>query len=145
MPTIGDRIKEVREKRQKTQEWLAKETGISKGFLSEIENNKGTGNIGSDFVIRISNTLGVSLDYLMRGAITQQDLVREPVTIPRTLSEAAEQLALSYAETLTVLEAHQAVVARRSARSLREPTVEEWKALWKTIRQVYSDAPEAKD
>lgn len=145
MPTIGDRIKEVREKRQRTQEWLAKETGISKGFLSEIENNKGTGNIGADYVIRISNVLGVSLDYLLRGEVAQQDIAREPVTIPRSLSEAAQQLSLSYAETLTLLEAHQAVVARRSARSLREPTVDEWKALWKAIRQVYSDAPEAED
>ena len=44
-----------------------------------------------------------------------------------------------------LLEAHQAVVARRSAQSLREPSVDEWKALWKAIRQVYSDAPEAED
>src|SRR5687768_7908564 len=79
VPTIGDRIKEVREKRERTQEWLAKETGISKGFLSEIENNKGTGNIGADYVIRISNALGVSLDYLLRGEVAQQDVAREPV------------------------------------------------------------------
>src|SRR5262245_18843319 len=81
VPTIGDRIKEVREKRQRTQKWLAKETGISKGFLSEVENNKGTGNIGADYVIRISNALGVSLDYLLRGEVAQQDIARQPVTI----------------------------------------------------------------
>lgn len=145
MPTIGDRIKEVREKRRQTQEWLSKETGISKGFLSEIENNKGSGNIGAEYVIRISNALGVSLDYLLRGEVAQQDRAREPVTIPRSLSETAQQLGLTYAETLTLLEAHHAVVARRSTRSLREPTVDEWKALWKAIRQVYSDAGEAED
>jgi transcriptional regulator with XRE-family HTH domain len=145
VPTIGDRIKEVREKRQRTQEWLAKETGISKGFLSEIENNKGSGNIGAEYVIRISNALGVSLEYLLRGEVAQEDRAREPVTIPRSLSDAAQQLGLSYAETLTLLDAHQAVIARRSARSLREPTIDEWKALWKAIRQVYSDAAEAKD
>lgn len=145
MPTIGDRVKEVRELRRWTQERLAKETGISKGFLSEVENNRGTGNIGADYVLRIANALGVSLDYLLRGEVGPQDRERQPVTIPRSLSEAAQQLGLSYSETLTLLEAHQAVIARRSAISLREPTVEEWKALWKAIRQVYSDVPEAKD
>ena len=145
MPTIGDRIKEVREVRGWTQERLAKETGISKGFLSEIENNKGTGNMGADYVLRIANALGVSLDYLMKGEDGREERERAPVQIPRSLSEAAQQLALSYAETLSLLDAHQAVIARRAARSLREPTVDEWKALWKAIRQVYSDGPEAKD
>jgi transcriptional regulator with XRE-family HTH domain len=145
VPTIGDRIKEVREKQGRTQDWLAGETKISKGFLSEIENNKGTGNIGAEYVIRISNALGVSLDYLLRGEVAQQDRAREPVTIPRSLSEAAQQLGLAYAETLTLLEAHHAVVARRSARALREPSVDEWKALWKAIKKAYSGAGETED
>lgn len=145
MPTIGDRIKEIREKQGRTQDWLATESKISKGFLSEIENNKGTGNIGAEYVVRISNVLGVSLDYLLRGEVAEQDRARAPVTIPRSLSEAAQQLGLAYAETLALLEAHQAVVARRSARTLREPTIDEWKALWKAIKKVYSSAPEAED
>jgi transcriptional regulator with XRE-family HTH domain len=143
--TIGDRIKEVRDQRRWTQEKLAKETGISKGFLSEVENNKGTGNIGADYVLRIANALGVSLDYLLRGEVGEQERAREPVTIPRSLSEAAQQLGLTYAETLTLLDAHQAVIARRSATSVREPNVDEWKALWKTITQVYADGDQAED
>lgn len=144
MPTIGDRIKEVREQRRWTQDKLAKETKISKGFLSEVENNKGTGNIGADYVLRIANALGVSLDYLLRGEVGEQERAREPVTIPRSLSEAAQQLGLAYAETLTLLEAHQAVIARRRATSIREPKVDEWKALWRMITQVYSDGDETK-
>lgn len=144
MPTIGDRIKEVREQRHWTQDKLAKETKISKGFLSEVENNKGTGNIGADYVLRIANALGVSLDYLLRGEVGEQERAREPVTIPRSLSEAAQQLGLAYAETLTLLEAHQAVIARRRATSIREPNVDEWKALWRMITQVYSDGDETK-
>jgi transcriptional regulator with XRE-family HTH domain len=145
VPTIGDRIKEAREERGWTQERLAKETGISKGFLSETENNKGTGNIGADYVLRIANVLGVSLDYLMKGEVGQQERERAPVQIPRSLSDAAQQLGLSYSETLSLLDAHLAVIARRAARSLREPTPEEWKALWKAIKQVYSDGSEAKE
>ena len=143
MATIGDRIKEVREQRRWTQDRLAKETRISKGFLSEVENNKGTGNIGADYVLRIANALGVSLDYLLRGEVGDQERARQPVTIPRSLSEAAQQLRLTYAETLTVLDAHQAVIARRSATSIREPNVDEWKALWKMITQVYAHGDES--
>lgn len=145
MATIGDRIKEVRERRRWTQDKLAKETRISKGFLSEVENNKGTGNIGAEYVLRIANALGVSLDYLLRGEVGEEERARQPVTIPRSLSEAAQQLGLTYAQTLTLLDAHQAVIARRSATSVREPNVEEWKALWKTITQVYADGDEAED
>ena len=145
MPTIGDRIKEVREARGWTQERLAHETKISKGFLSEVENNKGTGNIGAEYVLRIANTLGVSLDYLMKGEEGQQERERAPVQIPRSLSEAAQQLGLSYAETLSLLDAHQAVIARRAAKSLREPSIDEWKSLWTAIRQVYLDGSEVKD
>ena len=51
----------------------------------------------------------------------------------------AEQLELSYSETLTLLEAHEAVVARRAAKLLREPTVDEWRRFYNAIKEVYSD------
>lgn len=142
VPTIGDRIKEARDLRHWTQERLAQETKISKGFLSEVENNKGS--IGADYVLRIANALGVSLDYVLRGEVGREEKEREPVKIPRNLSVAAQQLKLSYEETLTLLEAHQAVIARRSAASLREPTVEEWENLHTAIKQVYPDASKTK-
>jgi transcriptional regulator with XRE-family HTH domain len=40
MPSIGDRIREIRETRKLTQEQLAEKALVSKGFLSEIENGK---------------------------------------------------------------------------------------------------------
>ena len=36
MPTVGDRIKEIREHRRLTQDRLAEMSNISKGFLSEM-------------------------------------------------------------------------------------------------------------
>jgi len=143
VPTIGDRIKEVRERRNWTQERLALETKISKGFLSEVENNKR--NISTDYVLRIAGVLGASLDYLLRGETGREEREREPVTIPRTLSEAAEQLGLSYSETMTLLDAHQAVVARRAAQATRERSVEEWKRLYAAITKVYSDGIEPEE
>lgn len=143
MATIGDRIKKAREHRTWTQDRLAQETKISKGFLSDVENNKGS--IGADYVLRIANALGVSLDYLMRGEVGREEREREPVTIPRALSEAAQQLGLGFGDTLSLLEAHQAVIARRAAQSLREPTVEDWIKLHHAIAQAYSDGPKTKD
>ena len=52
MPTVGDRIREVREHRRLTQDRLAEVTDISKGFLSDVENNKR--NVSSEYLLRIA-------------------------------------------------------------------------------------------
>jgi transcriptional regulator with XRE-family HTH domain len=133
----GDRVKAARERKTWTQEQLAAAAGISKGFLSDIENDKR--NISSESALKIADALGISLDYLLRGEEGQRERDREPVKIPPELSQVAEEDGLSYRETLTLLEAHEAVVARRSAKSLQPPTVEEWRKLYHAIRDVYPD------
>ena len=40
MATTGDRIRGIRDERGLTQDRLAELAGISKGFLSDVENNK---------------------------------------------------------------------------------------------------------
>ncbi|MCA1617790.1 MAG: helix-turn-helix domain-containing protein [Acidobacteria bacterium] len=142
MPTIGDRIKEIREDFGWTQEKLAEEAGLSKGFLSDVENNKR--DISSTNVLKIANALGASLEYLMRGEEKKQE-TREPIQIPVALSKAAEDLDLSYSETLTLRDTYNSIIARRSSKSLKPPTVEEWKHLYKVIKKaVPPDADEAK-
>ena len=137
MPQSGDRIKAVRGKRNWTQEQLAEAAGISKGFLSDIENDKR--NISSESALKIADALGISLDYLLRGETGQREIQRRPVTIPAELSTLAEELELSYSETLTLLEAHEAVVARRAAKLVRPPTVDEWRKFYEAIKDVYPD------
>lgn len=134
MPTTGDRIREIREKRKMTQDQLAEAAEISKGFLSDVENNKR--NISSQGLLRIANSLGASVEYLLRGE-TKESAVQEPVVIPPELSHAAEELHLSYAKTLELLDAHRSVVARRSNKSLRNFTVEDWKKLHGAIKKVF--------
>src|SRR5439155_16679188 len=104
MPTPGDRIREAREEKSWTQEQLADKAGISKGFLSDVENNNR--NLSAENALKLADALGVSLDYLMRGQQGKEEAAREPVRIPSELSRAAQQLGLSYSETLTLLEAH---------------------------------------
>jgi transcriptional regulator with XRE-family HTH domain len=136
MPTVGDRIREVREHRRLTQDRLAEVTDISKGFLSDVENNKR--NVSSEYLLRIANALGASVDYLLKGESSSAEANSQaPVVIPQALSEAAHQLNLSYSETIELLNAHHSVVARRSNKEIKEFTIEDWKALHAALRKVF--------
>src|SRR5260370_8595281 len=138
MATVGERIKQVREARGWTQEKLAEAAQMSKGFLSEIE-NKGK-NIGLDILVRIATALGASVEYLATGAGTQP-AEREPIVIPHELSQAAEELHISYQETMDLLQAYNSVVARRTNQFKRQFTSENSKdlhpAIKKVIKKVY--------
>jgi transcriptional regulator with XRE-family HTH domain len=135
MAKTGDRIRYVREKKKKTQDQLAEAARISKGFLSDVENNKR--DIGSQALLRIANALGASVDYLLQGESKEFVTERAPVVIPPALSRAAEELKLSYAETLELLNAHDSVVARRSLRSQKEFSTDDWKHLYKAVKKVF--------
>lgn len=135
MATTGDRIRQVRENMRLTQDDLATKSGLSKGFISDVENDKR--GISSDNLLKIANALGASLDYLARGETTST-VVRESVVIPYELSAAAEQLQLSYAQTLELLDAYNSVVARRSNVSSKPFDVEQWKQFHSAIQKVFN-------
>lgn len=134
MATTGDRIREIREAKKMTQDQLAEAAGISKGFLSDVENNNK--NISSQALLRIANVFGASVDYLLRGEV-QEFVDNKPIIIPPELSKAAEELELTYSQTLELLTAYNSVVARRSAKSQRNFSVEDWKNLYKAIKEVF--------
>lgn len=139
MPALGDRIREAREAKGWTQEQLADKAQISKGFLSDVENNKR--NVSAENALRIADALGMSLDYLMRGEeVKRQEPERTPISIPPELSQAAQELHLSYSETLMLLDAHEAVVGRRSKKFTKHRTVEDWKKLHEAIKGAYESA-----
>jgi transcriptional regulator with XRE-family HTH domain len=136
MPSVGDRIREIREAKKLTQDQLAEKAAMSKGFLSEIENGKR--NVSSEYLLRIANVLSASVDYLLRGTTEVPGAGnREPIVIPSELSDAAEKLNLSYAQTVELLEAHRSVIAKRSMRQSKPFTTEDWIALHKAIKQVF--------
>lgn len=62
---LGAKIQELRAKKDKTLDWLALETGFTKGYLSRIENGKKTPPIGS--LARIAKALEVELTALLRA------------------------------------------------------------------------------
>ncbi len=134
MATPGDRIREIREDQRMTQDKLASRSGLSKGFLSDVENNKR--NISSHNLLKIANVLGASVDYLLRGD-SGEAVAAQPVVIPPDLSQAAEELDLTYAQTLDLLEAHRSVIARRSNKGLRKFSVDDWKRLHKAVTDIF--------
>ena len=135
MPSIGDRIREIREARTLTQDQLADRSGVSKGFLSDIENNKR--NPSAEYVLKIANALGASIDYLLRGEESSLPSSRGPVTIPPELAEAAVRLNLKYAQTVELLEAHKSIIARRSNKEIKRFEVDDWIALHRAIKTVF--------
>jgi transcriptional regulator with XRE-family HTH domain len=134
MPTTGDRIRAIRDNRGLNQDQLAEKAEISKGFLSDVENNKR--NISSEYLLKIANVLGASVDYLLRGE-AKETTKMEPVVIPPELSQAAEELGLSYTEALQVLDAHNSIIARRSSKDIRRFTATDWKEFYRAIKRVF--------
>jgi transcriptional regulator with XRE-family HTH domain len=137
MAGVGDRIRETREHRGINQDRLAEKANISKGFLSDIENGKR--NPSSDNLLRIANVLGASLDYLMKGETQEEQRATRPVQIPPELSTAAQQLNLSFSQTIALLDAHRSVIARRSTRKTKNFEVGDWIALHNAIRGVFGE------
>jgi transcriptional regulator with XRE-family HTH domain len=133
VPTAGDRIRELRDKRKMTQDQLATAADMSKSFLSDVENNNR--NVSSQTLLRIATVLETSVDYLLSGATAE--IVRKPVVIPPNLSQAAAELNLSYTRTLELLDAHDSVFARRSNKSRTEFNVDEWKKLYQALKKVF--------
>lgn len=62
---IGERIRKLRKERGWTLDQLAQKAGVTKGFLSRVENQK-TG-IGAVVLFRIARALDVSTDRLLEG------------------------------------------------------------------------------
>lgn len=134
MDDVGKRIREVRKSRGMTQDQLAAATGLSKSFISEVEND--SRNASSKNLLNIANALGASVEYLLRGVSPAAPQPETAVTIPPQLAEAARRLNLSFAETVDLLQTQQSVVARRGA-APKELTVKDWVDLYRTIKKVF--------
>lgn len=130
--SLGRRIKEIRQSLGWTQDKLAQESGISKSFLSEIENDKA--NVSGENLLKLSNALNASLDYLMKGSSSESDTQKKPVEIPPELSDASEEMGLTYKATLSLLSSHQALIARRSNREIPVMTKHKWKGFYQKLK-----------
>ena len=118
MPSVGERIRKRRNELGWTQDLLAKKAGVSKSFLSDLENGKR--NVGADTLYDIARALSLSLDYLMTGKEGETEPPSE-VQIPAALAAFAARAGISFRQALTLLEMQQQIVAHRSSTKKDKP------------------------
>ena len=61
----GARIRQLRKRRELTQEQLAEKLNVSGTYIVKIESNQRTGSV--EFAVELANCFGISLDYLLLG------------------------------------------------------------------------------
>lgn len=100
MSTLGARIKARRKELGYTQDTMASRTGLSKGFLSDLENDKR--GVGAESLVAIGHVLGLSLDRLMTGTGVEKYLDGE-LDLPASLAKYAVHAGLSFRDVLLLL------------------------------------------
>lgn len=73
LKALGERIRETRKEKGLTQLELAEKVKISPTYMSEIE--LGKSNFGVETLIRISEELQVSTDWLIRAAVPEVNAI----------------------------------------------------------------------
>jgi len=131
MQTVGERIKKRRTELGWTQDVLAEKAGISKSFLSDLENGKRS--VGADKLLDIGKVLSLSLDYLMAGQEPQMDATE--VQIPSSLASFAAKAGLSFRQALTLLEMQQQIVAHRSATRKGGLDKVDWQKFYEAVKE----------
>ena len=134
MDSIGSRIKYLREAKNWTQERLAHEGGVSKSFISEVENDRR--NPSAEKLLDIATVLGASLDFIMTGKTEGMSEHDTPptVSIPRELAAAAEEKGWPYRHVVALLNAWSSLVARRNAEARPEMTKKSWIDFYERVR-----------
>lgn len=125
---VGRRIRVLRKARDLPIQQLADLAGISPGYLSDVE--RGSSAPSAEKLARIAAELGVSTDYLLTGATTSS----APVQVPQGLAAAADQLNLTYTQTMRLLAGKQSLVARRSSREGDDWSKADWVDFYNKVR-----------
>lgn len=128
---VGDRIKKRRNELGWTQDVLAEKAGISKSFLSDLENGKRS--VGADTLLEIGRVLSLSLDYLMTAEKPQTEAAE--VQIPSSLASFAAKAGISFRQALTLLEMQQQILAHRSATKKAGLDNVDWQKFYEAVKE----------
>ena len=133
---VGHKIRSIRMSKGITGQRLAQMAKISAPYLSEIE--RGLSEASGEKLLRIANSLGVSVQTLLEGS-PPEVRAANGVTIPITLAQAAEQLKLSYRDTVRLLGGRQSLVARRGSGGEVAWQVEDWLKFYRKVKDYLED------
>lgn len=129
MQTVGERVKARRLELGLTQDDLAEKAGISKSFLSDLEN--GRRSIGAETLLDLGRAMGVSLDLLMTGEASGDQADQE---IPAALARFGAEQGLSVRETMTLLDLQKRIMAARKKPKARLEQVD-WKEFYTSVKK----------
>jgi transcriptional regulator with XRE-family HTH domain len=135
MASVGERIRGRRAELGWTQDQLAQKAGLSKSFLSDLENGKRS--VGANNLLDIARALGVSLDFLMTGTASQDQ--KSEVPIPASLARFAAEEGLTFRQTLVLLEMQQQIVAHRSAKKKDGLDGVDWRKFYEAVKEFLED------
>jgi transcriptional regulator with XRE-family HTH domain len=134
MLTVGDRVRRRRLELGWSQGILSKKAGISKSFLSDLENNRRS--VGAETLLDLCRAMRLSMDYVMTGKESSDP---EPdARIPGALARFASEEGLSVRETLTLLEIQERLMASRRKPKTRQEKVN-WEELYRTVKRFLGD------
>lgn len=128
---LGERIKARRIELGWTQDVLAQKAGISKGFLSDVENAKRS--IGAETLLDIARVLGLSLDFLMTGQDAEGHA--KEVEVPAALARFASEAGISFRQTLTLLDMQRQIIAHRSSTRNRGLAEVDWRRFYESVKE----------
>lgn len=102
---LGRRIREERQKLNLTQEKLSESINVSTTYIGQIERGERCPTL--DTLIKISNSLGVSIDYLLRESVTPSStaLMNLWIQLTRDLSDNEMKMII---ELVNVIKNHKA-------------------------------------
>lgn len=102
---LGRRIREERQKLNLTQEKLSEAINVSTTYIGQIERGERCPTL--DTLIRISNSLGVSIDYLLQESVTPSstNLMNLWLQLTRDLSDNDMKMII---ELINVIKNHKA-------------------------------------
>lgn len=94
---IGQRIREIRNDKHLTQEYLATVTDVNVTHISNIETNKVK--VSLTLLVQICNALGVTLDYLLENeyhnptSVLEKELANTVKDMPKEKQETLLRIA----------------------------------------------------
>lgn len=131
MAIVGERIRQRRSELGWTQDVLAQKAGISKSFLSDLENGKRS--VGAETLLDIGRVLGRSLDFLMTGEESEAD--QSEVQIPKALADFARDEGLSFRQAIALLEMQNQIIAHRSSTKKGDLEKVDWKKFYEAVKE----------
>ncbi len=131
--SVGQKIRELRTAAGVTLPDLAEKAGVSKGFLSQLENDE-KANVSLDTLAKLSKALGVTVGVLLGLEAARAKRV-EPEKVPPELQQhIRERAAAGKPISPDVL---RSLLALKERRGVTKKSKEDWAFLCNSIERVH--------